>query len=293
MPAPPSADETALLAAVAADPAAELPRLVLADYFEERADPRGEYIRLECHLSHLAVEHAEWPLVAGRMAELRAEWPEPIDAWADHVGAARMTAALPRLREKLERRRRDDRRLRRHGHDSRRYQIDPPRTEAEVAEFETHCGVRLPGEYRAFVLGFGDGGVEPALRLHRLLVLPNEANLGAAPLWASLVDAGRLGAQLRADPDLRSAPPLSAETFPRLRDAAGALIIVSGVGDREEFVFLVLVGELRGTVWHYTDHFSPPVDCEGYPLHPLGHPLGFLDWYEAWLDSSLATPPRL
>ena len=292
MPAPPPADEAALLAAVAADPGAELPKLVLADYFEERADPRGEYVRLECRLSHLAVEHADWPLVAGRMAELHWGAPGPIEAWADHVGAARMVAALPRLSEKLERLRRDDTRRRRHGHDSRHYQIDPPRPEAEVVAFEEHCGGRLPGEYRAFVLGFGDGGAGPALRLHPLLVLPNEANVGAAPLWASLVDAGRLGAQLRADPDLKSAPPFSAETFPRLRDAAGTLLIAGGVGDREEFVFLVLAGELRGTVWHYTNDFLPPVGPDGCPLHPLGHPLGFLDWYEAWLDSSLAAPPR-
>lgn len=44
-------DEDALLAAIAAAPAAALPRLVHADWLDDRSDPRGELVRAEVHLA--------------------------------------------------------------------------------------------------------------------------------------------------------------------------------------------------------------------------------------------------
>lgn len=43
-------DEAALVAAIHDDPAADDPRLVYADWLEERGDPRSEFIRLQCEL---------------------------------------------------------------------------------------------------------------------------------------------------------------------------------------------------------------------------------------------------
>ncbi len=49
-----STDETGLLAAIEADPAGDLPRLVYADYLEERGEAnRAEFIRLQCRLAPL------------------------------------------------------------------------------------------------------------------------------------------------------------------------------------------------------------------------------------------------
>src|SRR5215211_5846586 len=45
--------EAALLEAVCADPAADGPRLIYADWLDERGDPRGEFIRLQCALARL------------------------------------------------------------------------------------------------------------------------------------------------------------------------------------------------------------------------------------------------
>ena len=51
-----SPDENALLNGIAADPAADLPRLVYADWLEERGqDLRAEFIRVQCEISKLEV----------------------------------------------------------------------------------------------------------------------------------------------------------------------------------------------------------------------------------------------
>jgi uncharacterized protein (TIGR02996 family) len=50
---PIDAEEAGLLAAIAAAPDDEAPRLVYADWLTQRDDPRGELIALQCELEHL------------------------------------------------------------------------------------------------------------------------------------------------------------------------------------------------------------------------------------------------
>src|SRR3954468_11511865 len=45
--------DAAFLRAIIAAPDDDLPRLVYADYLDERGDPRGEFIRLQCELARL------------------------------------------------------------------------------------------------------------------------------------------------------------------------------------------------------------------------------------------------
>lgn len=45
---------------VQADPFNEGPRLVLADWYDEQADPRGEFIRLQCEREHLDWDDPRW-----------------------------------------------------------------------------------------------------------------------------------------------------------------------------------------------------------------------------------------
>jgi uncharacterized protein (TIGR02996 family) len=47
-------DDTAFLRAIIANPDDDLPRLVYADYLDERGDPRGEFIRTQVELAQLA-----------------------------------------------------------------------------------------------------------------------------------------------------------------------------------------------------------------------------------------------
>lgn len=62
------------LAEIAASPDDDLPRLVYADWLEERGDPRGEFIRVQCELAR----HPDDPHLCARETELlashRKEW---------------------------------------------------------------------------------------------------------------------------------------------------------------------------------------------------------------------------
>jgi uncharacterized protein (TIGR02996 family) len=66
-------DDEALLRAVLANPADEAPRLVYADWLEERGDPRGDYLRLDLELSKPGSEGPAVGKAMERAAELRSQ----------------------------------------------------------------------------------------------------------------------------------------------------------------------------------------------------------------------------
>jgi uncharacterized protein (TIGR02996 family) len=76
-----SSPEAAFLEAVCADPAADGPRLIYADWLDEQGDPRGEFIRLQCALGRLA---ADDPLVRpltlrlGTFGRYMSAWEAPL-----------------------------------------------------------------------------------------------------------------------------------------------------------------------------------------------------------------------
>ena len=53
------ADETAFLQAIAEEPDDDALRLIFADWLDERDDPRGEFIRVQCELAGLAEDSAK------------------------------------------------------------------------------------------------------------------------------------------------------------------------------------------------------------------------------------------
>jgi uncharacterized protein (TIGR02996 family) len=67
----------AFLRCIKDDPEDDAPRLILSDWLEERGDPRGEFVRLQCYRARLGTGRAAVELEA-REAELllkhRAEW---------------------------------------------------------------------------------------------------------------------------------------------------------------------------------------------------------------------------
>ena len=68
-----TAEEQALLRAVRAAPEDDTPRLVYADWLEERDDAdRAEFIRVQCELTNLTPAEPEWVDLADREGELAA-----------------------------------------------------------------------------------------------------------------------------------------------------------------------------------------------------------------------------
>src|SRR5437762_2497871 len=76
-------DEDAFLRAVLEHPDDDGPRLVYADWLEERGDPRGAFIRAQVELERLDPDDPRRPDLACRaerlLAEHRRGWLAPID----------------------------------------------------------------------------------------------------------------------------------------------------------------------------------------------------------------------
>src|SRR5262245_49827440 len=70
------------LDAIRAAPADDGPRLVYADWLEERGDPRGEFIRLQCEHAHLGEDDPRQPARAARVELLLHDHGE---VWRAHL----------------------------------------------------------------------------------------------------------------------------------------------------------------------------------------------------------------
>lgn len=85
-------DDLPFLRAINASFADVLPRLIYADWLEERGDPRAEFLRLEARAAELTPGHDDAPTVRRRLTELRAHLPP---AWFALLGSYRSTPADP------------------------------------------------------------------------------------------------------------------------------------------------------------------------------------------------------
>src|SRR5687767_12719020 len=78
--------ENAFLADILADPKDDTPRLIFADWLQERGDPRGEFIHVQCQLAALPPGDQKWKGLHDREQELlnlhRATW---LDLPAEHA----------------------------------------------------------------------------------------------------------------------------------------------------------------------------------------------------------------
>jgi uncharacterized protein (TIGR02996 family) len=76
-------DERPFIEAILADPNDEAPRLIYADWLEERGDPRGEYLRLDTVLARLPGDDMRRAGDLSRLKELRTgidpEWAAVVD----------------------------------------------------------------------------------------------------------------------------------------------------------------------------------------------------------------------
>jgi uncharacterized protein (TIGR02996 family) len=68
-----------LVHAIRLDPESDAPRLVCADWLQDRGDPRGEYIALACRLAQLPRGSPQWIDAMVRRSEIarEAEWARP------------------------------------------------------------------------------------------------------------------------------------------------------------------------------------------------------------------------
>lgn len=159
-------EDEAFIRAIVDGPGDDLPRLVYADWLDDRSDPRGSYLRAE----------AEWakPWHEGKQPEdsptLRATAAALDPVWVARVSRPPKGVCFERVQF--------------------RYDRTKPATETAVDALANEFGVIFPPEYRAFLLNYNGGwnGPEGA-----------EYDGAADEWWCSVEDAADLARQRYAD----------------------------------------------------------------------------------------------
>ncbi len=254
-------EETALLAAISADPLPDAARLIYADWLEERGSPLAPYLRAEYDLVALAPGDPRFRQGLDRLEQIVRSTVTPLGGWEHRL-------ILERLWGKMERRRDSDPQCKEYGSQVHRYRLAPPLAEVDLMALERRLGFLLPSEYRAFVLRVCNGPIGPGYGLEPLLPASAPASLAeVCPLTDA--DAEAVLEEMRSGGMPEFAIPAGSPGMLYLADAGG------GASS-----FLVLTGQQRGKVWTAGDAFSAPeFDFKDYTPH------GFFSWYEAWLGS--------
>jgi hypothetical protein len=190
--------------------------------------------------------------------------------------AQRLARVRRKLRDVQERVKRGDLRARVPCGTDHHYRVNPTLDDDSIAGFERMHHIRLPEDYRAFLLNIGDGGAGPYCG-----ILPLEQwNLAAGDV-AARVPRPMKGFLSSLSPlNLRTAlqsewasdlPPYEWHPF------QGA-ITLNHQGSTF-YTLLIVAGESRGRIVY--------VDTAGQPPYFVRN-TDFLGWYERWLDETLA-----
>ena len=183
-----------------------------------------------------------------------------------------------RILKLLEQAKAKDPDLMRFGAYSHKYKLSAPASEETIQKFEEQEGIRLPEEYRDFLLFVGNGGAGPYYGLYGVEVEKKELHDSHGP---------RLY-RVQEEPVIY--PKMSDEEWDRVADPNG----MPGTGrrkgeERHPYVGvlpigsqgctlmtgIMLAGPYRGQVVYYDE------DLCGQPF--FVREKGFLKWYERWL----------
>jgi uncharacterized protein (TIGR02996 family) len=266
-------EEDALVRAILAAPDDAAPRLVYADWLEERGDPRGEYLRCQCERAGLPPAHPRNAALRARQEELRRQHPAVILPWLARLALGRVQALLERMGR--------DR-----GEGAKEwpevYTPGPRLTERALARWEAHNGVSLPEEYRFFLRQVGNGGRMPGdyCDFEVRALAPGSAGPLLRPTLREAFSVPTEQVRERVNRRRASGRPATRGLFPELdeydseRPPPGCLWV--GSYPSSDPVFLVVSGEQRGTVWGLAGWWVPEHD-------PLGDQFDFLSWFESVL----------
>lgn len=182
------------------------------------------------------------------------------------------------------------------------YQLQPCLSPADIAAVEAQYHIRLPSDYAWFLSNIGNGGAGPFYGLYSLqdslevhtdfdspssLSEPFPLSVATEPNNAGLsaLDTAIEMAQAAGNEDLETElyEQYQALLFPS--EWANGYLHLCDYGCGINF-FLVIAGADAGVVWE-----NRCVDAMGLlPSTELGNTdkIGFLAWYELWLDNALA-----
>lgn len=250
--------EAELIAAIEAAPEDPAPRLVYADWLEQRGDPRAELVQLSTRMWQAPID-----LPRVRTLGLRRE---DLQKRCDRRWLARIQRpSFAEIRRRIGVLSALDPERKQPGAGTHDYRLRAPLTVAELAALEARIGGTLPEDYRRFLTELGDGGAGPEYGLSPIAAVASPALMVPFP-----------------------APTTQAEAT-ALADPPGAFAICDlGYGHR---YWLVTSGPEAGAMWKEGDGDFLPEPADGqWPRGDarLAVPrLGFVDWYVTWLDEEL------
>lgn len=181
----------------------------------------------------------------------------------------------------------------------------PSPTEADLAAREQELGIRLPEDYRNFLLHIGNGGFGPG---HGLRYFPikepgyEPRDISDIPLdrWPEESEDTR-PFELRYDPSINPKPENIGKPFPFIEatsedsmDAQTGYLEIADFGCGS-FEILIVAGAEYGHVWGTDDggfvpyeiSYGPRNNLLWEPLRPQRYT--FKDWYLDWLEAMLNT----
>lgn len=187
---------------------------------------------------------------------------------------------LDRIRLKLPLAAQADRECEVFGASSHRYKLNPPLHRADLQKFEQTHGIILPESYAAFMTGIGNGGAGPyygilplgtnqTMELDRL---HQPSSIQSTSLMEGDIEAA--DNTVMADTDEMS----DTEYDEYIARMTQGLLNIGEQGCSYE-TMLVVTGELRGKVIY--------MDLESHQTF-ITYEETFLDWYERWLDETIA-----
>ena len=175
------------------------------------------------------------------------------------------------------------------GAEHHHYRLNPPLPLEEIEAFEEKFDIRLPEDYRHFLLEVGNGGAGPAYGVLRLKYWDLRVDCDwdratntpiprvTSPLASYLASPSPLSADAPYDSTWQEElEPLDWVPF------QGTITVCSqGCAD---CVLLVVTGQERGRLVEVSEDWIAPT------FFPMPN---FLSWYETWQDSVLSSADRV
>jgi len=171
--------------------------------------------------------------------------------------------------------------------DGHLFKLNEPLSQEAMQAWETEYKLSLPADYREFLTTIANGGVGPFYGLYALQAGIDEAQNYATSNNETIENAFTQDfpiSKKQADEFiqyynqcLEDGEDDEIEYFKSFDTLTGVIFLAEyGCGWS---YFLVVKGDLAGTVWFQGDYLSPCIDKDRI--------FNFAEWYENWLDDSL------
>lgn len=164
------------------------------------------------------------------------------------------------------------------------YELNPVLSEEQIVAVEKKLGIAIPVEYREFLKKVGDGGAGPEWGLFKLEnTYPSDELLQQYPEFCSMdcdyADDYANGIKGKLDKD-----PYYFEEV----EGFGGYIKLSDYGHGLTAYMVVDRTQQTGMMWLMEENNGIRIKPMTQKISGRGWQVGFLDWYENWLDDSLA-----